>query len=82
MNGRFAVAFVRALQGDDAQYKRAVATCKHSLLYDVEDNRGTNSLHAPQRDLTDYFLVCSRTSCVVFAYALFGSTTFLGLYIG
>ena len=44
VSGRFAVQFVRGLQGEE-EYLQHVATCKHSLLYDVEDGRGRNSLH-------------------------------------
>lgn len=36
---------------------QTLATCKHSLLYDVEKGRGANSLSAPARDLTDYYLL-------------------------
>ena len=52
----FAVEYVNGLQGDD-HYLAAVATCKHTLLYDLEHGRDTNSLHATDRDMTDYFLV-------------------------
>eukprot|EP00035_Acanthoeca_spectabilis_P034132 m.27248 g.27248 ORF g.27248 m.27248 type:complete len:906 (-) comp6403_c0_seq2:2079-4796(-) len=57
VNGRFAVRYVQGLQGNDPIYLRAAATCKHSLLYDVEHGRSTNSINATRRDLSDYFLV-------------------------
>jgi beta-glucosidase-like glycosyl hydrolase len=56
VNGRFAVQYVQGLQGSD-NYLKAVATCKHSLLYDLEQSRSENSLHATPRDITEYFIV-------------------------
>ena len=56
LNGRFAIKFVSGLQGS-AHYLKAVATCKHSLLYDLETARGARSSSATARDLTEYFLV-------------------------
>jgi hypothetical protein len=56
VNGRFAVQYVGGLQGHN-RYMKAVATCKHSLLYDLEQRRETNSLHATARDITEYFIV-------------------------
>jgi beta-D-xylosidase 4 len=56
VNGRFAEQFVHGLQGD-GQYLKAVATCKHSLLYDLETNRGSRSSTATEKDLAEYFLV-------------------------
>ena len=56
LNGRFAVKFVMGLQGS-AHYLKAVATCKHSLLYDLETARGARSSSATAMDLTEYFLV-------------------------
>lgn len=65
VSGRFAVQFVTGLQGDPdgadsnskSSYLQHAATCKHSLLYDVETGRATTSSHAQPRDLTEYFLV-------------------------
>lgn len=51
------LANVVCLAQGDNHYLAAVATCKHTLLYDLEQGRGTNSLHATDRDMTDYFLV-------------------------
>ena len=56
MNGRFAVKFVSGLQGRD-HYLKAAATCKHSLLYDLETQRGDRSSSATAQDLAEYFLV-------------------------
>ena len=48
--------YVGGLQGHD-RYLKAVATCKHSLLYDLETQRADRSSSATKKDLTDYFLV-------------------------
>jgi beta-glucosidase-like glycosyl hydrolase len=56
VNGRFAVQFVGGLQGS-GQWLKAVATCKHSLLYDLETSRGSRSSTTTPRDMMEYFIV-------------------------
>ena len=78
VNGRFAIQYVGGLQGHD-RYLKSVATCKHSLLYDLETQRADRSSSATKKDLTEYFLVpfefCIKRARVSSIMCQYGANT-------
>ena len=64
LTGRFGVAYVTGLQGDDPHYMKIAATVKHYAVNNVEDHRLSLSATVPERMLYEYWLPHFR-ACVV-----------------
>ena len=56
LTGRFAVAFVQGLQGDDPRYLKLAATLKHYAVNNVEQDRQKLDAHVSERMLYEYWL--------------------------
>ncbi|QEH38471.1 Xylan 1,4-beta-xylosidase precursor [Aquisphaera giovannonii] len=63
LTGRFGVAFVRGIQGDDPTYLKAVATPKHFAVHSGPEpaRHGFNAIASP-RDLWETYLVAFEAS--------------------
>ena len=63
LTGRFAVAFVRGLQGDDPHYLKTVATVKHFAVHSgPEILRHSFDAHISDRDLRETYLPAFETA--------------------
>jgi len=56
LTGRFGVAYVKGLQGDDPKYLKLVATLKHYAVNNVEANRQALSATVSERMLHEFWL--------------------------
>src|ERR1700691_3150488 len=56
LTGRFAVAFVKGLQGDDPHYLKLAATLKHFAVNNVETDRKKLSATVSERMLFEFWL--------------------------
>jgi beta-glucosidase len=62
---RLGVAFVRGLQGEDADYYRTVATPKHFAVHSgPEASRHRDDIHPSARDLADTYLPAFRATVI------------------
>jgi beta-glucosidase len=52
-----AVAFVRGMQGDNDHYVKCIATVKHFVANNIEENRSGISSTVSERDLREYYFV-------------------------
>eukprot|EP01060_Flectonema_neradi_P029100 TRINITY_DN3946_c0_g1_i1.p1 TRINITY_DN3946_c0_g1~~TRINITY_DN3946_c0_g1_i1.p1 ORF type:complete len:738 (+),score=180.77 TRINITY_DN3946_c0_g1_i1:72-2216(+) len=64
INGAYASAFVRGMQGDDKKYTKLAACCKHFYGYSLENSDGYtrhdfNAIISP-RDLSETYLVAFK----------------------
>lgn len=50
-----AVAFVRGMQGDNSRYIKAIATLKHFVANNIEENRSGISSWVSERNLREYY---------------------------
>ena len=65
LTGRFAVAFVTGMQGDDPKYLRTVATPKHFAVHSgPEPTRHSVDVPASKHDMEDTYLPAFRTALV------------------
>src|SRR5690349_473146 len=61
LTSRMGVAFVRAMQGDDAKYRKVDATAKHFAVHSgPEHNRHVFDVHPSERDLWETYLPAFR----------------------
>lgn len=56
LTGRYGVAYVRGLQGNDPHYLKIAATLKHFAVNNVETNRTKLDAKVPERWLHEYWL--------------------------
>ena len=65
LNGAYAAALVRGVQGDDPRYLQVAFTCKHFTAYSVETDRmhGSDAV-VSDRDLSETFLPAFK-ACVI-----------------
>ncbi|KOS21229.1 putative exo-1 [Escovopsis weberi] len=68
VGSQYALAMVTGLQGQDPDYLRVIATCKHYAAYDVENTRFQNDVHPSMQDMSEYFLPAFK-KCVADAHA-------------
>ncbi len=70
LTARLAEAFIRGIQGDDAQYFKAIATAKHFAVHSgPETTRHTFNVTPSEADLNDTYLPAFKAS-VVEAYSV------------
>ncbi|WP_220654250.1 glycoside hydrolase family 3 C-terminal domain-containing protein [Bacteroides fragilis] len=55
LTSRLGVAFVKGLQGDHPAYLKTVATIKHFVANNEENNRFSSSLQIPTKQLYEYY---------------------------
>jgi beta-glucosidase len=61
LTSRMGVAFVKAMQGDDAKYRKVDATAKHFAVHSgPEHNRHVFDVHPSERDLWETYLPAFR----------------------
>lgn len=61
LTSRIGLSFVNGLQGDDEKYLKVVATPKHFVANNEEENRFACNAHISERALREYYLPAFKT---------------------